>query len=136
MKRNSYCKDINGFELYEGDTVLYVVKRCSPNHGSWGQIRTKGDGYYKIHGTICFEGAKFVIRGNKEEMEKLSLPIGKEQFERQVWFEVNDLGEYIAWGEGSHKFGVEKGGYIEKVGIEKQQKNKKVNDRLHALGIA
>jgi uncharacterized Zn ribbon protein len=30
MKRNSYFRDINGNFLYEGDEVLYAVKRCSP----------------------------------------------------------------------------------------------------------
>jgi|WetSurMetagenome_2_1015567.scaffolds.fasta_scaffold405961_2 hypothetical protein len=129
MRRSSCIKDNNGNYLYDGDSVIYIVMRCSANYSSWGQIRSIDDGYYKINGTIIFKDGAFKIIGNKEEIEQLTWPRGKEQFNRNVWYEEFDLGEYKRYYLGK-EFGK---GYIEK--IIKYKKKVITNERLHLLGI-
>jgi len=130
MKRNTYITDINGRNLYEDDIVYYIVKRCSSSCGSYGKIATLQDGYFRIHGRICFKYNKFVIVGNEDDIKLLKAPVGKETFSREVWFNEIPLGDYynIDCGKGFVK------GYIEK--INRGKKKKIINNRLEALGIA
>lgn len=130
MRRNSYIKDINGHCLYEDDIVYYIVKRCSSSYSTWGQITNKGDGHFRIKGKIVFKNNGFYIVGDEGLINTLKMASGKEQGERNVWFEEFLLSEYlnISFGKDFSK------GYIEK--ITNRKKKKVVSNRLEALGIA
>jgi hypothetical protein len=130
MRRNTYIKDINGHNLYEDDIVFYIVKRCSSSCGNYGKIATLKDGYFRIHGKICFKYNNFVIVGDENEIKILKMPVGKEAFSREVWFNEISLSDYsnIDCGKSFVR------GYIEK--INRGKKKKIINKRLEALGIA
>lgn len=130
MKKNSYIKDCNSNYLYEGDIVYYMVMRCSSSSGNWGKIANKHDGYFRIKGQIVFKNNAFKIIGDKEEIDKLKMPQGKEQWDRNVWHEVIDLSDYVQYEYGKSY----PKGYVEKINISKKKK-KIVSNRLEALGV-
>lgn len=128
MKKNTYIKDSNNNNLYEGNIVYYIVKRCSTSHSNWGKIANKSDGYFRIKGQIIFKNNAFKIVGNKEEIDKLKMPQGKEQGERNVWDEVINLSDYIQYEYGKYY----PKGYVEKIN---KKKKKIASNRLEALGV-
>lgn len=116
MARDTYVKDVNGNSLFEGDDVLYKVRRVSPNHGSWGKFKTKYDGEYWINGIIEFKHNEFFIIANQEDYDDLRQPKGKEQGLRQVWFKIAKLSESIVKRKLNHSVPI-------------------IQDRLRILGI-
>lgn len=93
MKRETYVLDLNGEKLLEGDRVLYEVIRNSSSHSTWGQIKNRNHGIFRIHGVIKFDGGTFVIEGDQKEIKNLKKPKGMEQYKQNVWFEKIDLGK-------------------------------------------
>lgn len=78
-------EDAKGNPIQYGDWIKVEVRRLSSSHSTWYKKRNINHGSYYIGARIQYAGASFVPEFNKEHIEELKQPIGKEKDLQVVW---------------------------------------------------